>query len=144
MSPGLGCDGDKVSAIAAELQKRKVARGNIRQLKQLESMQAASIDLGIQTDLMLQKQGIPYPPNQEVMMRTWGPAAPKVLSREAAPPHIEPGKQFETKSYDVTNYMASCCICCSTCCLSGPTTVNMELGPDEVVLERSFCLRQDC
>mmetsp|Transcript_48891 Transcript_48891/g.116224 ORF Transcript_48891/g.116224 Transcript_48891/m.116224 type:complete len:727 (+) Transcript_48891:117-2297(+) len=140
LTPGWGCEADKVAAIAQDLQTRKVARGNIQQLKQLESLQAACVDLGVQADIMLKQKNAQFPPTQEVMARIWGANPPGILSRDSEPPHLEPGKKFDTKDYDVTNYIDSCCNMCVTCCLAGPTTVKMQLGPDEVTWTRSnFC-----
>merc|ERR1719450_1354797 len=81
-SPGWGCDGKAVEELSEELQKRKVKRGNIAQIKQLEAMQSSTCELDCQADLILEREGIQYPPPQETITRLYGSQVPRVLTSQ--------------------------------------------------------------
>lgn len=139
-TPGYGCDKNKVQAITAELQQCKYKRGNIAHLQQLRSMQTTAVGVEIMADLLMQSEGIQYPPTPEVMSQVFPGKKPRALTHEQKV-HIQPYKEFDTKEYSVTNYISSCigCICCPCC---GPTTNKLTLGPDEMLLETAnWCNR---
>lgn len=58
--------GSETQEIAAELQSRKVKRGNIAQLKQLEWMNTTALELDIKSDLWLNSHSMSFPPPQQV------------------------------------------------------------------------------
>ena len=55
ISPGCGCSDDLVQEIAEELQRRKVGRGNIAQLRQQELQIAYTKDLNAKLDLIMKE-----------------------------------------------------------------------------------------
>merc|ERR1719253_1137741 len=95
-TPGYGCDKAKVKEITDDLQERKYKRGNIAHLKQLQSMQTTALDMHVMADLMIQNEGIQYPPKPEVMNKVFPDKKPRALTH-AQQPHIEPLKEFATK-----------------------------------------------
>jgi hypothetical protein len=136
-APGWGCDKAKVEEISSDLQERKYKRGNIAQLKQLRSMQASAAGNDVMTDLMIKSEGMQYPPTPEVMNEIFKGNLPRALSC-VQKPHFEPEKEFDTKSYDVTNIPSSICQClCCPC--AGCTKVTLELGPEEMFLKTKNC-----
>mmetsp|Transcript_48732 Transcript_48732/g.106470 ORF Transcript_48732/g.106470 Transcript_48732/m.106470 type:complete len:361 (+) Transcript_48732:2-1084(+) len=143
MSPGCGCDDKLVAELSEELQSRKVKRGNIAQIKQLEAMQSTTCELDCQLDLILEREGIQYPPPQETVSRLYGTQVPRVLTSQPAVPHIEAAKQFETKTYNVTDKVAACCgLLCCPCC--GWTTKTMELGAEEMfIVTQNLCIKNN-
>jgi len=72
ISPGWGCSRAVVEDIAAELQRRKVKRGNIAQIKMQENLMIEIIKMGVKLDLIALKKGIQYPPSQATMDRVFG------------------------------------------------------------------------
>jgi len=133
--PGLGCDREKVEAIAADLNERKEKRGNIAQMRQLRSMQTTSVGVDVMTDLLLNQSGIQYPPTPQEMAQIFPAGAPRGLV-QAQRPNILPITQFETKTYNVVNYIDFCCTFLS--CL-GCKKMTLELRDDELVQ-----VTQDC
>ncbi|CAE7028004.1 unnamed protein product [Symbiodinium sp. KB8] len=73
--PGCGCSHPLVNEIATELQHRKVKRGNIAQIRMQENLIIEVIKLGIKYDLILNKEGIQYPPTQAKMTSLFGSGA---------------------------------------------------------------------
>jgi hypothetical protein len=137
-SPGLGCSRALVEEIAEELQTRKEKRGNIAHLRQLKRMQTTSLALNLRGTLMAEEKGIQYPPSQEVMSKLFRGRVPEAL-RSSVPPHVEPDKEFETRTYSVTNYIEACATCVCTP-WSGPVTRRLELDAEEMKLTRTdFC-----
>jgi len=145
IAPGWGCSKDLVSEISGELQHRKVARGNIAQLKQLEKMMSATTVMGLKADLMMHKSGVQYPPNQEVMSRVYGPYPPRALTNPLNPPHLEANKDFEVKEYDVTNNCSRCCTCLCSCGMAGPcATRTLRLEKDEMyITDVNWCCKSN-
>jgi hypothetical protein len=137
-SPGLGCEKEKVDLIASDLQECKYKRGNIAHLKQLRAMQTTALGVDVMADLLLQKEGIQFPPAAEAMSEVFPGAKPWALTHELKS-HIEPDQEFETKTYSVTNIPAAimsfvCCPC------TGCHTTELELGPDEMLLiNKDWC-----
>jgi len=131
--PGLGCSRALVEEIAAELQQRKERRGNIAHLRQLKRMQTTALALNLRGSLMAEREGIQYPPSQEEMSRLFSGRVPEAL-RSCAPPHVEPDREFPTKTYGVTNYVeaiASCVGC------RGPLTKTLELDAEEMIMTQT-------
>jgi len=139
-SPGYGCDKAKVDLIAVDLQERKHKRGNIAHLKQLRSMQATAVKMDMMTHAWLKHEKIQYPPTPEVMEKTFPTQKPWILTHDSKP-HFEAHKDFETKTYTVTNYPS--CICSLLCCpCAGCTKETLELGPEEMLLvKENWCNR---
>lgn len=135
IQPGTGCSMDIVEAIRTELQRRVDARGNRRQINQLEEMMQRFDDLAAQLPLLMQKlkADVSYPPSQETMMSVYGPDGPEYLPRQSDQ-HQEASRQFETKTYDVLNQVQNVCNFICTC---GPTKHTVTLTQEEVVTERS-------
>jgi hypothetical protein len=133
-SPGCGCQKDKVEEMAAELQKRKVMRGNIAQIKQLEAMQSSIIDLNLQGSLILEKESIQYPPTQEQINQVFNGKRPRIL--DTPPPHVGAAKAFDTREFNVTNHVESCCqmLCCPC---AGPVYRTMTLEAEEMYMVRT-------
>lgn len=141
-SPGVGCSGALVEELAAELQARKEKRGNIAHLKHLRDMQSTAVGVDIMADLVMKNQGIAYPPSPQVMQEAFQGTVPRALRASLGHPHIEPDKEFETRVFDVTNYVEGVCNLLCTCCMAGWRTSTMELGPDEMLIEKKdFCMR---
>lgn len=139
-TPGYGCDKTKVQQITADLQERKEKRGNIAHLKQLRSMQTAAVAMDVMANKFLAKEGLQYPPTPETMQMVFPGKKPRALTHEQKP-HIEPHKEFDMRSYKVTNYPASiiACLCCPLC---GWNSSTLELGPDEMLLvQENWCNR---
>lgn len=74
--PGCGCDHRLTEEISAELQNRKVKRGNIAQIRQQENLLMEIIKLGVKVDTFFHGANVPYPPSQETMRSTFGPGVP--------------------------------------------------------------------
>eukprot|EP00928_Gymnodinium_smaydae_P029159 TRINITY_DN22035_c0_g1_i2.p1 TRINITY_DN22035_c0_g1~~TRINITY_DN22035_c0_g1_i2.p1 ORF type:complete len:699 (-),score=74.54 TRINITY_DN22035_c0_g1_i2:400-2421(-) len=141
-SPGYGCSGAEVQRLAANLQERKVKRGNIAHLQQLRKMQANAVGLDIIAEQMCNKEGIQYPPTQETMAEVWKGKTPRGLTLGADHVHLEPDKEFEAKTYNVTNIPDCLCNFLCSCGLRGCLRNTLELGPDEVLLVREdLCSR---
>jgi len=75
ISPGCGCDSERVKEISDELQRRKVIRGNIAQIRQQENLIIELIKLGVKLDLIAREAKIQNPPSQETMDRLFGQGA---------------------------------------------------------------------
>jgi hypothetical protein len=130
-SPGFGCDQTTTEEIARELQSRKVARGNIAQVRQLESMQATSLELDARASALLAARGVPYPPQTPAdVARVFGASPPKIVVTPPEAPHADAVRAFGTVEFDVTNKIESCC----GCLCAGPTTRRMTLEAEEMVL----------
>lgn len=140
-SPGWGCDSGRVQDLAEELQKRKVMRGNIAQVKQLEAMQSSIVDLNVQGSLICEKESVQYPPGQQVIDASFNGKRPRILDEPI--PHLEAAKPFDTKEYNVTNYQECCCqLLCCPC--YGPVSRQMTLGPEEMLMVRTdFCSKSN-
>lgn len=130
-TPGYGCDSEKVAAITADLQERKDKRGNIAHLRQLQAMQATALGLDEMARMILEQERVQFPPAQAEMNNIFPHKQPRALTHEMKP-HIEPWKDFETKTYNITNYPANICgflICpCQGC-----TGDELELTPHEMI-----------
>jgi hypothetical protein len=131
-SPGCGCQKEKVLELADELQKRKVLRGNVAQVKMLEAMQSSTRQMNVEADLIMKNEGIAYPPSQETITKVWGGVAPVGLRNPVAAPHVGESKHFDTQEYDITNWWD-----CVTNCLQlkGPLKRKMTLEPEEMFIE---------
>merc|ERR1712012_65350 len=137
-SPGWGCEKAKVEEIAADLNERKEKRGNIAHPKQLRSMQATAVGLDVMAGQILEKDGIQSPPSAQVMNQIFPNQKPRALTHEQKP-HIEPDKEFDAKTYDVTNY-PSAIIGCLCCPCAGWTKQTIELHPEELhMVTDNFC-----
>lgn len=68
-TPGFGCSNALVDEIAAELQERKVKRGNIAQMKQQENIIIEVLNTEAKMDVLMHKRGLQYPPAPEVMAK---------------------------------------------------------------------------
>lgn len=136
-NPGWGCDKTKVLAITEDLQERKLKRGNIAHLKQLRSMQATAAGLDVMAELILQKEGMPYPPSPQLMDEIFPGQKPRALTHKQNP-NIAPDKEFGSKKYNVTNLPSSICGCLFCPC-AGWTTQYVELVPDEILTVTDNC-----
>lgn len=139
-SPGWGCNKAYVDELEQELQERKVKRGNIAQIKQLESLQGVSLELGVRSRLVLDKKGLVMPPSQETMLKLFGPVAPKFV-QDGRQPHIAPSAKFEAASWGITDLCGACVGCVGSCGVCGWTTQHMDLTDEEMVITtKNFCL----
>lgn len=92
ISPDCGCSSGVVNEIAHELQRRKVLRGNIAQIKQQENLMIELIKLGVKLDLICAKEGVQYPPSQDALNRVFGagtimpPSSQQVMQEAGNPP----------------------------------------------------------
>jgi hypothetical protein len=121
-SPGCGCRGTEVKALADDLQERKVERGDIAQLKNQEATMWKAKELGVMVDLVLRRRGLKYPPEPGWLSSKYGANVPKLPEDFPAP---IASKQFENVSFNATNYCDLCCACMTT---------NLHLEEDEAVL----------
>jgi hypothetical protein len=138
-SPGCGCNKALVDEIAKDLHERKEKRGNIAHLKQLRSMQGTAAGLDLLAEDILKCEQIAYPPTQETIAAVFDGKTPKVLTQSGAAIHLEPDKEFESKTYSVTNYPESIANLLCSCFLAGWRTRKVELTPDEMLI-----LTEDC
>ena len=131
MTPGCFCNRRRVEDIANELQERKVKRGNILQLQQLEAFQTTAQELDLRSHLMLDKHGVAYPPTDpQVISQVYGTPVPRILSQPFGLMHADASKAFEVKDYgDVTNFWS--CLCCFLCCL-GKVKTTFEMLEEEI------------
>jgi hypothetical protein len=127
ISPGVGCcNGAVVNELAADLQARKVRRGNIAQIQQLEQMEATTAQLDFMVDLMLKKEGIAYPPSQAQLAALYPRGVPSYIQKLSdGPQHVDASQKFDTKEYNVSNYVEMCGSC---------TCRNLVLDAEEVTL----------
>merc|ERR1712241_64154 len=103
-------------------------------------MQANAVGLEMLAGKLCDSQGIACPPNQEMMSEVWGKNKPRGLALGSEVVHIEPDKEFEAKSYDVTNYPECCCIFLATCGTAFFNKTNLELGSDELtIVQERMC-----
>mmetsp|Transcript_64823 Transcript_64823/g.163268 ORF Transcript_64823/g.163268 Transcript_64823/m.163268 type:complete len:742 (+) Transcript_64823:83-2308(+) len=141
--PGWGCDRAKVEELAEELQARKVKRGNIAQIRQLEVMEKAAVELDVRTGLYMDEQGLQYPPEQKTMDRLCPNAPARVIKAQQTQPHMQPAVRFEQKSYDITDYTALTCGLLFCPC-AGPTFTKMVLEPEEMyITNTNFCMKSN-
>ena len=61
--PGCGCESELVQQIHDELQRRKVGRGNIAQLRQMELTTAHVKDVNTKLDLIMEHLSLTAPPS---------------------------------------------------------------------------------
>lgn len=142
ISPGCGCSRELTEEIAAELQDRKQKRGNIAHLKQLRHMQGTTAGLNLLGEEIIAREGIQFPPPQPVIFRVFQGKTPRALTAAGNTVHIEAEKEFQSKSYRVTNYPESMCNLLCSCCLAGWRTREIELTPDEMlILTKDCCSR---
>eukprot|EP00933_Yihiella_yeosuensis_P084261 TRINITY_DN98685_c0_g1_i1.p1 TRINITY_DN98685_c0_g1~~TRINITY_DN98685_c0_g1_i1.p1 ORF type:complete len:734 (-),score=156.32 TRINITY_DN98685_c0_g1_i1:176-2377(-) len=133
ISPGYGCNKGLVEELSRELHTRRLKRGNIAQLKQLEAMHSSVALSEAMGSLVISKEGLAYPPTQETMSKLYGERVPRVVRDNQESPHVDPVTVFQYKKYDVTNYIE--CFCSFLCCpCTGCMTRTLELEPDEFVL----------
>ena len=140
-TPGCFCNGEIVQEIAHELQDRKVKRGNILQLQQLEAFQATAQELDLRTHLYLDKNNIAYPPKDpNVIAQVYGQPTVRILDTPFGLMHKDASMQFEPKDYgDVTNFWE--CLCCFICCC-GPLRKRANLLEEELmVTHEATCYR---
>ena len=111
-TPGFGCAKEKVERVASELHKRKVERGNIAQLGQLEHILelVTAIDARA-TQLRGSQASSPPPPL----------------------PHSDVVQSFEPKHYDFSDPCESFALCWATCGATGPRTVRSVNLTHEVI-----------
>ena len=141
MSPGCFCNGARVEEIAGELQERKVKRGNILQLQQLEAFQTTAQELDLRSHLVLDKHSVVYPPTDPaVISQVYGTPVYRILGQPFGLMHPEASRTFEAKDYgDVTNFWECCC--CFLCCL-GKVKKSLEMSEEEVhVVQEGTCYR---
>jgi len=143
--PGWGCSQELVEEITEELQARKVKRGNIAQVKQLERMQQVSLEVDIKTELILDSKSIPYPPDAETKHHMYGDNVPLILTRPPNPPHVNPGAKFPLRQYDVSNHCLSGLLFLGGCGLPGPCTrITMTLEEEEMSMRTvNWCLQKN-
>lgn len=125
LNPGFGCcNGALVKELADELQARKVQRGNIAQIKQLESMVTTVSQINCTMDLMLKSESIAYPPSAEKLKEVYSNGVPVWVSKlEHGPLHTDAAR-FGTTEYNVTNWGEAICAC---------TCRSLILEPEELV-----------
>jgi len=111
IAPGFGCEEALVDEIVSELQARKLKRGSVAQIRKLEYLASKVARIATQVPLVMHKMELPFAP------------------REA--PDAEKKKEFPTKAYDVSNYIAMLCGC---------TTQELVLEKEEAVLTTNQCL----
>jgi hypothetical protein len=139
ISPGCGCSRKLTEEIAAELQDRKQKRGNIAHLKQLRHMQSTTAGLNLLGAEIIEKAGVQFPPTQPTIFRVFQGKTPRALTAAGNTVHIEAEKEFETRSFSVTNYPESIANLLCSCCLAGWRTRKIELTPEEMLI-----LTEDC
>lgn len=133
LSPGCGCDKARVEEISTELQRRKVGRGGIAQLRSQENTIIRAIECDVRADVLMHHSGVQFPPTQETMHSIYGQTVPTL------PPHSDKDKaihlisseKVDTKSYGITNYCDFVECCCQT--------ENLELNGEEAVFTKSSC-----
>lgn len=138
--PGFGCfNKEIVENLAADLQARKLARGNIAQIQQLETMEKTALELNCQMDVMLKSEGIAYPPSQDDLNNVYGGETPAYVSKlMGGPLHIEATAEFQTQEYNVTNWWE-----CAALWYLGGYWRKLILEPEEVTLtESNLCLQR--
>lgn len=139
--PGFGCfNKEIVESLAADLQARKLARGNIAQLQQLETMEKTALELNCQMDVMLNHEGIAYPPSQDDLNNVYGAGGPPeyVSKLMGGPLHIEAAAEFPTKEYNVTNWWE-----CAALWYLGGYWRTLTLQPEELnLVESNLCLQR--
>eukprot|EP00929_Paragymnodinium_shiwhaense_P109987 TRINITY_DN7664_c0_g1_i1.p1 TRINITY_DN7664_c0_g1~~TRINITY_DN7664_c0_g1_i1.p1 ORF type:complete len:745 (+),score=221.80 TRINITY_DN7664_c0_g1_i1:84-2318(+) len=145
ISPGYGCcNKDQVETIAGELQRRKLARGNIAQLHQLEAMQSTAIELNARWDLALDKEGMAFPPAQVDIDKVYtkaGKPMPRALSVPKTTPHIGASEILPSKTYNITNIPS--CICTFLWC-RGVTSETLDLSAEELhITRKNWCDQQN-
>jgi|Transcript_124576 hypothetical protein len=133
--PGCGCSKALVEDLHNELQARKVKRGNIAQVKQLEKMQWQSFVMDSCALDIVEKEGMAFPPNQNTMQGSTWPNGqhPMASILEEKVAHFDPAVKFDLKDYEITNYCESfwSCICCC-----GPTKTTMQLQQEEMLIAK--------
>mmetsp|Transcript_27136 Transcript_27136/g.63551 ORF Transcript_27136/g.63551 Transcript_27136/m.63551 type:complete len:713 (-) Transcript_27136:90-2228(-) len=140
-SPGWGCNRKLVEELAEELQHRKIERGNVAQIRQLEALDKSSREIQFKLASTIERLGSNYPPTPKDMSTMYrGVMAPKALTMDR--PHNEPSQTFETKEFDVTNYCTSFfSFVCSLGCAGPCTKEKIELQPEEMVkTTQNWCL----
>ena len=126
IQPGFGCSRSVVESIRADLQARVDVRGNLGQLKQLESMMQRFDDFAAELALILDKIGADasYPPSQQTMRQLYGDQSSCVVPEGT---HSLPSRDFDTVAYNVRNDIANCCCMAVTCGLAGCTSHSLTL-----------------
>lgn len=135
--PGFGCSRGKVREIARELQARKVGRGNIAQLRNQENTLVKAIEVDIRMDILLQNQGIAFPPSQEQMTALYGaspPSLPADNAQRGKGIHYEASRVFDTMHFDITNAFGVICGCC--------LRTTLELNDEEAIFRFRSCCAQ--
>lgn len=142
LCPGCCCNGSKVEEIAHEMQERKIKRGNIMQLKQLEAFQSTAQELDLRMHLYLDKYGISYPPTDpQVISEVYGMPVFRILSQPFGLLHPDASQAFEYKDYgNIMNFWECCC--CFLCCL-GPQSRRLEMLDEEIyITNEGTCFRE--
>ena len=124
ISNGMGCDEETITQIVDELKRRIEIRGNIGQMKKLESIMCKVDDLRLLMQVFQHELGLDmqYPPK--------GVGLPPIR------PHLAPSEDFPTREFEVTNYCMSVC-----CCLTQQDTMTLE--NDKVITKSSNCISEN-
>jgi len=139
--PGWGCERSLVTTLASELHDRKEKRGQIAQVRQLEQMQGMSLEMDVMADLILNRQGILYPPAQSTVQEIYGHLQPpRAITTPPPMPHIDSVQEFEHQEYDITNYCESVSTFIFTLGLAGCTKTTMHLSAEEMhIITSNLC-----
>jgi hypothetical protein len=105
-NPGCGCQKTKCTEIAADLQERKVKRGNIAQLKMQENLIYSVVKLDAKLDMLMNKHGVKYPPSSDTMKQVFGQelfakapcGAPPREMKVVIPAGVGPGQVIQVQT----------------------------------------------
>jgi hypothetical protein len=105
-NPGCGCQKTKCTEIAADLQERKVKRGNIAQLKMQENLIYSVVKLDAKLDMLMNKHGVKYPPSSDTMKQVFGQemftkapsGAPPQQMKVVIPAGVGPGQVIQVQT----------------------------------------------
>lgn len=124
ISNGMGCDEETITQIVDELKRRIEIRGNIGQMKKLESIMCKVDDLRLLMQVFQHELGLDmqYPP--------------KSMELPPIRPHLKPSEDFPTREFEVTNYCMSL-----YCCLTQQDTMTLE--NDKVITKSSNCISEN-
>jgi len=124
ISNATGCDEETITQIVEELKRRIEVRGNIGQMKKLESIMSKVDDLRLLMQAVQHELGVDmhYPPSH--------------LGLPPIRPHSKPSENFPTREFEVTNYCASF-FCCGT------QKDVMTLENDKVITKSTNCIGEN-
>ncbi|CAJ1461703.1 unnamed protein product [Effrenium voratum] len=132
ISNGAGCDDATITAMVVnELKRRIEVRGNIGQMKKLESIMKKVDDLRVLMVVLQDALGMEtqYPPGATALAELYG----KTPELPAIRPHAKPSEEFPVREFEVTNSCESLFCCCTQ-------KDNMTLEPDKMVLKKTNCM----